>query len=263
MYREIWAWRYAPEKMHRPFTEFEAWCWLIMRANYDTGVYGNEKIERGELTTSQDELSRAWRWSRSKVQRFLRSLDTPPENLGIQPEISVKSNNHMTKITICNYSIYQDDRSTDESTSEQPVINQWATSDQPMSTIKKNKKNKKKEEDTVPFSEIIEDLNTRLQQVGLSGKYRADSKATQQSIRARWGEGYRIPDFRRVHSIKVAEWAGTDMAKHLTPETLYRPGKFEKYVNQPDLGLDLDAPDSQYPDMTKRDADALRGVKTW
>lgn len=42
-------------------------------------------------------------------------------------------------------------------------------------------------------------------------------------------EGASLDDFRAVHALKVKDWRGTDMAKFLNPETLYRPSNFWKY----------------------------------
>ena len=55
---------------------------------------------------------------------------------------------------------------------------------------------------------------------------------TKERIRARWREGFRLDDFKRVIDVKCAEWLGTDFEKYLCPETLFGT-KFEKYANQP------------------------------
>lgn len=90
------------------------------------------------------------------------------------------------------------------------------------------------DKDILPFSEIVDDLNRKRVGAGLSGGFRAATPATRKAISGRWAEGYRLPDFEYVHRVKVTEWAGTEHAKYLTPATLYRPGNFEKYRNQPD-----------------------------
>jgi uncharacterized phage protein (TIGR02220 family) len=77
------------------------------------------------------------------------------------------------------------------------------------------------------FEKIIADLNQRT-----GSQFHADRPTTQKAIRARIAEGYTFEDFLYVHRIKCAEWLGSDMAKYLNPQTLYRPGKFEKYRNQ-------------------------------
>jgi len=82
--------------------------------------------------------------------------------------------------------------------------------------------------DPLPYREIIGDLNAR------AGTAYKTGAATRELIHARWAEGFRLEDFRKVHRTKVAEWAGTDQAKFLRPETLYNRKKFEAYLNQPE-----------------------------
>lgn len=85
----------------------------------------------------------------------------------------------------------------------------------------------------IPFLEIVSDLNTR------TGKnFKPDSRMVTRNVSARWKEGYRLDDFRHVNTVKVDEWLGTDMAKHLNPDTLYG-NNFEKYRNQTPSGPPL------------------------
>lgn len=81
-------------------------------------------------------------------------------------------------------------------------------------------------QDRIPYKEIIDHLNLRL-----NSKYQYTTKKTQQSIHARWMEGYRLEDFKVVIDKKVHEWIGTDMETYLRPETLFGT-KFESYLNQ-------------------------------
>lgn len=61
--------------------------------------------------------------------------------------------------------------------------------------------------------------------------YRYQSKSTQEHIRARFKEGRTFEDFKAVIDKKQKDWANTDMAKFLRPETLFG-NKFEGYLNQ-------------------------------
>jgi len=78
------------------------------------------------------------------------------------------------------------------------------------------------------FKEIIEDLNKK------AGKnFRWQSKNTQSQISARIKEGFKVEDFKKVHSNKVAAWLNDkEMNQYLRPETLYRPSHFESYLNE-------------------------------
>ena len=79
----------------------------------------------------------------------------------------------------------------------------------------------------IPYSEIIEYLNKKA-----GTHYRSGSKAPQRFIRARWHEGFKLEDFKKVIDIKTAEWLDNeDMCKYLRPETLFGT-KFEGYLNE-------------------------------
>ena len=62
-------------------------------------------------------------------------------------------------------------------------------------------------------------------------RYRPTKADTIKVITARLKEGYSVDDLRLVVSYKCDEWMGTDMQKYLRPETLFRPSKFEGYLN--------------------------------
>jgi uncharacterized phage protein (TIGR02220 family) len=80
---------------------------------------------------------------------------------------------------------------------------------------------------SIPYREIVDYLNAK---AGTS--YRHTTKKTQQLIRARWNEGFRLDDFKTVIDKKVAEWLNDPkMNKYLRPETLFGT-KFESYLNQ-------------------------------
>lgn len=82
--------------------------------------------------------------------------------------------------------------------------------------------------DPIPYAEIVADLNART-----DSRYKPGGRETRKLIHARWAEGHRLEDFRRVHAVKAAEWKGTERARYLRPQTLYGT-KFEAYLNQPD-----------------------------
>lgn len=74
-------------------------------------------------------------------------------------------------------------------------------------------------------TEILDYLNMRA-----GTKYRADTRKTQDLIKARLKEGFSVQDFRTVIEKKCVEWVGTEWEKFLRPETLFGT-KFESYLN--------------------------------
>lgn len=79
----------------------------------------------------------------------------------------------------------------------------------------------------IPFKEIVDYLNTKT-----GSKYKHTTKNTKDFIKARWNDGYRFDDFKKVIDIKTAEWLhDPKMNTYLRPETLFGT-KFESYLNQ-------------------------------
>jgi len=79
---------------------------------------------------------------------------------------------------------------------------------------------------SVPYKRIVDYLNEKADR-----KYKHSTAKTKSLIKARWEEGFKLEDFKKVINNKVNEWIDTDMSKYLRPETLFGT-KFEGYLNQ-------------------------------
>ncbi|QTL99879.1 hypothetical protein GM661_00395 [Iocasia frigidifontis] len=88
----------------------------------------------------------------------------------------------------------------------------------------------KKEQDSasekIPYAEIVDYLNQKC-----GTQYRNSTKKTQELIRARWNEGFKLEAFKTVIDKKSTEWLNDENAKYLRPVTLFGT-KFESYLNQ-------------------------------
>lgn len=89
------------------------------------------------------------------------------------------------------------------------------------------------EQDDVPYKEIIDYLNLKTQK-----KYRSSGSKTKACIKARWNDGFRLDDFKKVIDNKSFDWLvpgkkinGTPASNYLRPETLFG-NKFEGYLNE-------------------------------
>ena len=79
----------------------------------------------------------------------------------------------------------------------------------------------------IPYVEIVTYLNDVADK-----KYRHTTRKTKDLIKARWNEGFRLDDFKKVIDIKTREWKNDNhMNQYLRPETLFGT-KFESYLNQ-------------------------------
>ena len=81
--------------------------------------------------------------------------------------------------------------------------------------------------DLIPFFEIISYLNQKTKK-----HFSHKTKAYRGHIKARWNEGKRLDDFKRVVDVKFEKW-GTDqkMIDYLRPETLFGT-KMDSYLNE-------------------------------
>lgn len=83
------------------------------------------------------------------------------------------------------------------------------------------------EPDNIPYQEIIAYLNNK------TGRdYKPSAAKNKKPIHARWQEGYRLQDFKKVIDNKCFSW-GNDpkMSQYLRPETIFGP-KFDGYLNE-------------------------------
>ena len=101
------------------FDKRSAWIDLLLLANHEDREIlfqekdGYQKVKRGQVLTSIVHMAERWKWDRKTVRRYLDTL----EKAGM---VTQKRTAHGTTITIENYSVYQNDRtSTGTSTGTQ------------------------------------------------------------------------------------------------------------------------------------------------
>jgi len=87
-----------------PFSEREAWLWIIMEASWKPRQkrIGHIVVEvgRGQLAASIRFMAEAWGWTAAKVQRFV-------ERLKKLEMIRVETDTGLTLLTVCNYDKFQ------------------------------------------------------------------------------------------------------------------------------------------------------------
>jgi DNA-binding transcriptional regulator YhcF (GntR family) len=123
---------------------FKRWVHLLMMANFEESkvlVGGNVVvIEKGQMILSQQNMAEKWNISRQTLRTFLNHLE---KDGMISRDFVQKTNHKITILTICNYSKYQD-----SSTTNQPLINHRATTEQPQSNQIKESKELKEGKET-------------------------------------------------------------------------------------------------------------------
>jgi uncharacterized phage protein (TIGR02220 family) len=213
-----WLWQ------KKPFSPGQAWIDCIMKANHQDRKIPVDgefvTIKRGQFLTSIRILSERWGWSRTKTVKFLTCLES-------DKMLIKKSDTKKTLITIINYSYYQDK----EATEKPPKSHRKATEKPPKDTNKKGKKGKEGKEEKI-YKEAIKILGWLNLHAGKRFKRTAGNLSF---IIARLREGFTSADCLHVIKIKCQQWKNTEMDKFLRPSTLFRPSKFEGYLNEKEI----------------------------
>lgn len=143
---------FAPE----PFTEREAWIWMCGTAAWkSTRVRAGRRqmisLDRGQLAFSERFLATKWRWSKTRVHRFIDRLKT-------EAMVITKSDQFVNLITICNYERYAfdgTDRWTKSGPEPGPEVDQkW--------TKEEEGKNVRRRESKKEIGRSLRSLGTRL-----------------------------------------------------------------------------------------------------
>ncbi len=139
-----------------PFDRTHAWIDLLLLANHKEGYFYKRGIridvKEGQVGYDIDSLGKRWKWSRGKVERFLKSLEN-------DKNIVRQKSNVTTLISIVKYKEYQ----ANDNANEHQTIKQTNTN--------KNEKKEKNEKEVILDSWI---------------EYRKSAKKTltQQSIKS-------------------------------------------------------------------------------
>ncbi len=136
-----------------PFSKREAWIDLLLITNH-TGKeipIGNQIFlcKRGQSMRSLDSYARRFKWSKSKVNRFLKLLEK-------QHMIETENLQKTTRITICNYDKYQGLRNIGETLG---IIK--GNADETLAKPNKNVKNKKEEKKEMTIDNSSSNLNNK------------------------------------------------------------------------------------------------------
>ena len=127
--------------------------------------------------------------------------------------LTIKTTNKFSIITIVNWSIYQPQKNGNDQQNDQQRANKGPH------TITKEYKNNN-------LSSEIRDVLSYLNQQ--TGKKFRNTK----HIEARLKDGATVEDCKRVIDTKIKDTYFIANPKYLNPETLFRPSNFDRYVNE-------------------------------
>ena len=181
-----------PYYFSEPFTRSQAWIDMLIIANHKDSMFYKRgirvDIKRGQIGYDIDTLSKRWKWSRGKVERFFLQLE-------MDSQIVRQKNNVTTLISICNYELYQaDSKANDKASSKadgQQTVKQTDTD-------KNNKNNKNenndKKERAINYPNIDEVIS-----------YFIENGFTKE-LAQRFFNGYSVAGWKDSNSKQVKNW---------------------------------------------------------
>ena len=146
-------------KIHRSITEWEwykdintkvLFLHLIFTANYENKRWQGIEIKRGQLVSSITNLAESTTLTFQQVRTALDKLKTTGE-------ITIKTTNRFTLLTLTNYALYQDDRreinTQNSEQSNKQITNKQQTDNKQITTTKEVKEIKNI---SIPSNEVID-----------------------------------------------------------------------------------------------------------
>lgn len=219
LHRKLLKWEWYSD----PNT-FRVFMHLLLTASYEENSFRGHKLKAGQVVCGRKQLAKDLGLSE-------RSVRTALEHLKSTNEITIKTTNRFSIITIEKWAMYQSDtddtdQQTDQQADTQATNNRPAT-DHTQEIKKLRNKEIKKDIYSRERVEIVNYLNE------ICGtQYRPHTKKTKELIHARLSEGFTVEDFKTVIYRKAKQWIDNPkMCKFLRPETLFS-NKFEGYLNE-------------------------------
>lgn len=224
VHRQIQShWLYTDK---REFSYFEAWIDILLTVNHadaKTMIKGTlYEVKRGQSINSLDTWAKRWKWSKSKVRRFLKTLEN-------DSMIETKSETITTRLTVCNYDSYQDERNANE-TQMKRKRNADEThvtpnkNDKECLTNENNEKNNKYDSLERNFQRLIERINN-----AFGKQYRSINDKVKAKYKILLNNYVWEDVIHAINAVKLDKFHIDSGYKYATPEFFSRPDKIDMY----------------------------------
>lgn len=208
---------------------------ILLKANYNDGVYKGDAIPSGSFVTSIRKLAKLSGLKVEQTKYTLRTL----ENAQL---ITQRTTHSYTVISVINWGYFQGhEKNTTQNTTQELHTLQHKNSpkvnnNQRIKEYQENKNSKKdilvnnKDENSdiceYPYQEIIDYLNRK------TNKNFKVTNDVRRIIKARFNEDFTKQDFFKVIDNMNEEWRNDEkMSNYLRPKTLFST-KFDSYLNR-------------------------------
>lgn len=168
-----------------PFSEREAWLWLISEAAFKSHQQRTGcilvSLKRGQLAHSSRFMARRWQWSEASVRRFIAKLKS-------DAMIDAENDAGITRVTICKYDKFQISGAVHDAANDAPngaEMTQIRRKELPLPTVKGAEAPPNPEDNVIP---LPADIRTKLFRDGLTTLRQMTGKAesASRSLIGRW-----------------------------------------------------------------------------
>jgi uncharacterized phage protein (TIGR02220 family) len=211
--------------------EFRLFFLIYGNATFTDGVrVGDLELKRGQWVRSIRNIQKDLEYIENRAVKnyALSTLKRAIDNLVKQKRVTAEVSELGTLFTVLNYQQYQGFDGYKSDNLERRENADGTQMEQRRNNNKKDINAMNGINDLKDIKDIVLFLNQKT-----GKKYSDKTEATKKAINARLKDGFTVDDFKTVIEIKTAEWLNDPkMNKYLCPDTLFRPGNFEKYLNQ-------------------------------
>ena len=212
--------------------QLKLWLLLLLKANHSDSkfLFNGEQISltSGQLVTGAHVLASEFNQGVKRDNRVTwRTLWRWVKRFENQEMLTIESTSKYSVISITGWGQYQSD--------DNQVTIAGQSSDNHLTTNKNDKNEKKKDilsgkpddvkNSRIDYANFFKWFN---EQTGRSFK---NVESNRRKVNGRLNDGYTKEDLAKVVTFMSKKWKGTDQEQYLRPETLFRPSKFEGYLN--------------------------------
>jgi hypothetical protein len=203
----------------REFSPFEAWIDILLTVNHAAAKVLIQctlyEVKAGESINSLDTWGKRWNWSKSKVRRFLKTLEN-------DKMIFLKNETKTTRLTVCNYEVYQFERNAGETQTKRK-----RNAGETLATPNKNEEecltnvNNELENN---FVKLLERINSTFGKQYRSINQNVKKKYEKLLVNYTWADV-----IHAINAVKLDKFHGENGFKYATPEFFSRPDKIDMY----------------------------------
>ena len=168
-----WEWASCPETM-------ALWIHILLRANYEDKRWQGITIPRGSFVTSVDNLASTTGLSAQQVRTSLKRLISTSE-------ITSKSTNRFTIITVCKYDSYQLNEESNNKQNNEPnnkqATNKQQTDNKQITTTADIKNTRYKESISSDIDEKVSELESTAKKVTCQKRDALDTSFVDEELR--------------------------------------------------------------------------------